>query len=193
MVAVNDTDLLFRKATIDDALFISRGFHTAMLWEDVPEERILRFAENVCSRTDVLYSYVNTIIVEKTNETGETAPVGMATAYDGRFYHELRVRTMDIIKELFGTEFPGMEDEAEPGEYYIDTLAVVPSCRKKGIGQALIRKCIENGRLLGIPHVTLAVDPVNIKAQRLYASLGFVRAKNLFIFGHTYWKMERSF
>lgn len=173
-----------REARKEDALFIARGFHTAMLYDDTTEERLASFAKVVCVREDVLYSWKNTVIAEE-----DGVPVGMLTSYDGQYYRKLHVRTEEIIKEAFGTEFPGMEDEAGPGEYYLDSLAVLPASRGKGIGKALLRYGIERGKALGL-RVTLAVDPVNTRAQALYRSLGFVPAGELFIFGHTYWKWE---
>lgn len=174
--------ITFRQATTDDAMFIAQGFHMAMLMDDVPEEQTRKFAMNICTRDDVLYSARNTIIAEV---DGERA--GMITSYDGRFYHDWRVTTMALVKEHLGIEFPGMEDEAVPGEYYLDSLAVWPQHRGKGIGRMLLTKAIEQGQKLGLT-VTLAVDPVNENAQRLYRSLGFSEMGNLFIFGHTYWK-----
>lgn len=179
-------DLTFRQATEDDALFIAWGFHTAMLYDDATEERIQGFANDVCVREDVLYSWRNTTLALVDGQ-----PVGMITAYEGRFYRSMREVTMGIVKEKLGVEFPGMEDEALPGEYYLDSLAVKPEFRGQGIGRALLQRGIEHGLALQL-NVTLAVDPVNERAQRLYASLGFKSAGSLFIFGHTYWKMVIS-
>ena len=177
-----------RQATKDDALFISSGFHTAMLMEDVPQQQINIFAQNICVRDDVLYSWHNTIIAEHVTD-GKAEPVGMLTAYDGRHYSQWRKTTMTLVRDLLGVEFPGMEDEAVPGEYYLDSLAVLPNFRGQGIGTILLREGIRSGQALGL-NVTLAVDPVNLQAQRLYRSLGFLPDGDLFIFGHTYWKMK---
>ena len=178
--------ITFRPATADDAIFISRGFHTAMLMDDTPEERIRLFADKICSRSDVLYSHTNTIIAEREGEA-----VGMVTAYDGSKYSGMRKVTMALVKEHLGIEFPGMEDEALPGEYYIDSLAVMPEHRLQGIGRMLLTEATKAGHEKGLI-VTLAVDPVNTKAQQLYESFGFVRDTDIFIFGHTYWKMKNT-
>lgn len=178
--------ITFRQATTDDLLFIAEGFHTAMLMEDVPAERIERFAHEVCSQDGVLYSPANTIIAEM-----EGKAVGMLTAYDGSRYHDMRLRTMHIIKEKLGTEFPDMEDESQAGEYYLDSLAVLTEHRGHGIGRRLLQHGISQGHAMGLT-VTLAVDPVNEKAQRLYRSLGFTPQRDIFIFGHTYWKWMNS-
>ena len=46
---MNDV-ISFRHATIDDALFIARGFHMAMLYDDASDEQISNFARNICVR-----------------------------------------------------------------------------------------------------------------------------------------------
>lgn len=176
-------DVTFRQATIDDALFIARGFQMAMLMEDVPEEHTRLFAEKICEREDVLYSWRNTLIAE-----AEGSPVGMVTAYDGRYYRGWRETTLALVKEHLGVEFPGMEDEAVPGEYYVDSLAVLPAHRGQGIGRGLLQHAIAQGRELGLK-VTLAVEYDNARALHLYRSLGFAPDGNLFIFGHDYQKM----
>lgn len=173
----------FRNATIDDSLFISRGFHMAMLYDDASEEQISNFARNICVRENVLYSWRNTIIAVINDK-----PVGMLTAYDGRYYHDMRTRTMTLVKQYLGVEFLGMEDEAVAGEYYLDSLAVLPEYRGRGIGRQLLQKGIEDGKSLSLD-VTLAVDPINDTAKKLYRSLGFKPSGTLFIFGHDYEKM----
>lgn len=179
---MND-EITFRKATADDAFFIARGFHMAMLYEDASEEQMSNFARNICIREDVLYSWRNTIIA---NVNGKRA--GMLTAYDGQYYHDMRIRTMTLVKQHLGVEFPGMEDEAVAGEYYLDSLAVMPEYRNKGIGTQLLKQGIENGKALNLD-VTLVVDPINDRAKKLYRSLGFKPSGTLFIFGHDYEKM----
>ena len=173
----------FRNATIDDALFIARGFHMAMLYDDASDEQISNFARNICVREDVLYSWRNTIIAEVDGK-----PAGMLTAYDGRYYHDMRIKTMALVKQHLSVEFPGMEDEAVEGDYYLDSLAVMPEYRGRGIGRKLLEQGIENGKELNLD-VTLAVDPINDQAKKLYQSLGFKPSGTLFIFGHDYEKM----
>ncbi len=155
----------------------------AMLYDDASEEQISNFAHNICVHEDVVYSWHNTIIAEV---NGKCA--GMLTAYDGRYYHDMRIRTMRLVKQHLGVEFPGMEDEAVAGEYYLDSLAVLPEYRGRGLGRQLLQKGIEKGKALGL-NVTLAVDPINDRAKKLYNSLGFIPSGTLFIFGHDYEKM----
>lgn len=176
-------NVTFRQATIDDALFIARGFQMAMLMEDVPEEHTRLFAEKICRREDVLYSWRNTLIAE-----ADGVAAGMVTAYEGANYRPWREQTLVLICEHLGVEFPGMEDEAVAGEYYVDSLAVLPEYRGQGIGRQLLQQAIACGKDKGLK-VTLAVEYDNDRAQRLYRSLGFEDDGNLFIFGHDYQKL----
>lgn len=176
--------ITFRQATIADSLLLSRGLHAALLINDASEERLSRFADIVCCRPDVLYSPQNTTIAVV---DGEDA--GIITAYDGSRYAAMRQVTMPLLKREFDIEFPEMEDETEAGEYYLDSLAVMPEFRNRGIGRALLSHAIAEGQRLGLA-VTLAVDPGNIGAQKLYRSLGFRHMRDIFIFGHTYWKWK---
>lgn len=74
-----------------------------------------------------------------------------------------------------------VEEETQAGEYYIDSIGVLPTQQGKGIGATLLNYVIreqvfENGRTLG-----LLVDKTNPRAKRLYQKLGFesVGEKNL--------------
>lgn len=55
---------------------------------------------------------------------------------------------------------------------YIQTLAVVPEMRSKGIGRALISRC-EERILLEHPNVFICVSSFNHRAKQLYESMGY--------------------
>jgi GNAT superfamily N-acetyltransferase len=69
----------------------------------------------------------------------------------------------------------------EPGYGYVDertpelAIAVVPSKRGHGIGDALLRALLETARGAGFPSVSLSVDAENEGAIRLYERHGFER------------------
>ena len=70
---------------------------------------------------------------------------------------------------------------AEPGYGYVDertpelAIAVVPSKRGHGIGDALLRALLEKARQAGYPSLSLSVDSQNAGAIRLYERHGFER------------------
>ena len=64
---------------------------------------------------------------------------------------------------------------AEPGEAEIRMLAVDPSARGRGLGEALVRAAAQHGLSHGLEAVILTTMPAMAAAQRMYARLGFER------------------
>jgi ribosomal-protein-alanine N-acetyltransferase len=58
-------------------------------------------------------------------------------------------------------------------ELHIDTIAVDPPYRRRGLGLALMAHVLESARQEGVRRATLEVRRSNQAAQRLYAGLGF--------------------
>lgn len=177
------------QATIEDRYFVAKGI--AMALHLNPDEEELKNIAGVCEREDVLYSYRNALIAFD----GET-PLGLCLAYDGTGYHEIRLRTFALFS-AFNEEteddmdFEHFEDETSEGEYYIDSLAVMPEYRRKGIAKELMNAQIEKGRQLGIKVATLLVDPANPDAQELYYKLGFKYSSDVYAFGQIFWKFSK--
>lgn len=62
---------------------------------------------------------------------------------------------------------------------YIAMLAVVPSCRRLGLGRKLVQKTIDAMRELDADEAMLETEITNSAALRLYESFGFLRDKRL--------------
>lgn len=148
------------------------------------DKELLASVSELNKRTDVLYSWRNTLIAEIDRQ-----PVGALVCYDGACYREMREITFPLIAQMSGNDFRDMELETGPGEFYIDSMAVLPEHRQQGVATALLRAGIERARKLGIPKVTMVVSPENPNAQRLYESLGFHFERDMFLFGENYRKM----
>lgn len=118
---------------------------------------------------DSQYSYRNALVA--VNDDGEVA--GVCIGYDGARLHELRLRFFEAAKIFLNRDMEGMADETSSDEFYLDTLAVLPHHRGKGIGSALLKASIEMAKKIGKP-AGLLVDKTNPKAEALYRSLGFV-------------------
>ena len=56
-------------------------------------------------------------------------------------------------------------------------LAVLESARGRGVGEALVRACLQRARSEGRTRMVLSTTSELEAAQRLYARLGFVRAE----------------
>ncbi|WP_333736979.1 GNAT family N-acetyltransferase [Streptomyces sp. IBSBF 2806] len=72
---------------------------------------------------------------------------------------------------------PGpMADIARPGEAEIRMLAVGRAARGRGVGEALVRACVERARALeGCTTVVLSTQRTMRAAHRIYERLGFAR------------------
>ena len=181
-----------RKATIEDVAYIAEGIYHAFLLEDEAlYDRWIRTLKEVCAQEDTHYSYRNTWIAEVDGERSEKGGerAGMMIAVNGEHYREQRDKMYPQLKGLFNVAFgkgwDEMEDEAKAGEFYIDSLSVSLPYRNQGVGTALIEKAKEMARELGIPVVTLAVEPEN-RAKKLYQKLGFGYQRRIEIFNEAY-------
>ena len=188
-----------RKATIEDVGYIAEGIYHAFLLEDKGlYNQWIRTLKEVCAQEDTQYSYTNTWIAEVDGKRGEAGGeraevdrdrAGMMIAVNGEHYREQRDKMYPQLKGLFDVAFgkgwDEMEDEAKAGEFYIDSLSVSLPYRNQGVGTALIEKSKEMARELGIPVVTLAVEPEN-RAKKLYQKLGFGYQRRIEIFNEAY-------
>ena len=195
-----------RKATVEDVGYIAEGIYHAFLLEDEGlYSQWIRALKEVCAQEDTHYSYRNTWIAEMGGERAEAGGeiaeadgertvvdgerAGMMIAVDGEYYRQQRDKMYPQLKELFDVAFgkgwDEMEDEAKAGEFYIDSLSVSLPYQNQGVGTALIEKAKEMARELGIPVVTLAVEPQN-RAKKLYQKLGFAYQRGITIFNEEY-------
>lgn len=82
--------------------------------------------------------------------------------------------------ELLGTVVyaaPGSpwQDVAADAEVEFRMLATVAPARGRGVGETLVRACIDRARRSGAPRLVLSTGPEMRAAHRLYERLGFVR------------------
>lgn len=173
-----------RPATPEDADFIVWGLATALHIEGdfSPTNPIMR---EIILREDTLYSWKNAHIAYHAETR---TPIGLLIAYDGARYATMRQITMPLLQTAFHTDYNDMDDEAEAGEFYIDSLAVLPEMRHQGIGTRLLQYAIQTAREAHFPAATLAVHPQNAPALALYSRVGFRPAREYFIFGENYYK-----
>lgn len=127
---------------------------------------------HLVQRMDSQYSYENTLVA-----VDEDKVVGIAVAYDGARLQELRHAFINSAKLYLGKDHSGMDDETQAGELYLDSLAVLPEYRRKGIARQLMRATKERADTMGLPCVGLLVDKDNHEGEALYESVGF-RFKN---------------
>lgn len=127
-----------------------------------------RLMTRLVERPDSQYSYQNTLVAM----AGDTL-AGICVSYDGALLHTLRRAFIDGARAAFGIDHGGMDDETQPGELYVDSLAVAERFRGQGIAALLLRATTVKARQLGLPTTGLLVDKGNPRAERLYTRLGF--------------------
>lgn len=108
---------------------------------------------------------------------------GAVVGYDGGELHRLRRRFIEAALADWDMDHTGMDDETQAGEFYIDSLAVMPEYRHQGIASSLLHRIIQRANGLGLP-AALLVDKGNPGAERLYTSLGFEHRGDAIWGGH---------
>jgi len=151
------------------------------------KEKLARLAM-LSERDDTLYSWKRAIVAEDDSHT----LLGAIIAYPGEGYRSCLERTYRLIEGFIHFDVSAMEDETQAGEFYLDTLAVLPAHRGKGIATALLRAWLERAEEARLT-ATLACDPHNEKAKRLYESMGLCEAGWLYIFGANYLRMAKRY
>ena len=118
--------------------------------------------------------------------------VGVALIYDGSI-----ARTLDEPLEKAAIQKSGLSDyriptEAEPSEFYLDTISVDPKCQGRGFGRDLIEASCEQARKFERDRIGLLVDTENSGAKRLYERLGFRTQDRKQFAGYEYFHMIRN-
>jgi aminoglycoside 6'-N-acetyltransferase len=90
-------------------------------------------------------------------------------AYDDGPWHPLAV---SVEGEVVGFAMEAV-DPAD-GSYWIGGLVVDAAWQGRGIGRATVAALVARARTAARPSAALSFEPSNVRARRLYASLGFV-------------------
>lgn len=176
-------DIQIRPATALDAAFVAGNVIAAMGME-TPSESLIKALTTICAREDTLYSYRNTDIA-----LYKGVPAGSLVSYDGGIYAETSAHTFALASDLLGEEVNPKSKETCPGEYYLDSLAVLPEYRGHAIGSLLIGHALHTAQGLGFEKASLIVDKHKPWLQNLYSKLGFDFDGELLFFGEEYLRM----
>ena len=181
-----------RDATLDDAPFIARvvlaGIDMLDMDAALPDDQraIFEHLIKICRMDDTLYSYLNTRIAEIDGN-----PVGALVAYDGARYSALRAKTFGLVQQTSGMDLSYNAMETGPGEFYLDSMAVLSDNRGMGIGKLLMRDRVDFAFNNGFQKVTLLVDKEKPRLQQYYESEGFAFSEEMFVFGSWYNKLVK--
>ena len=168
--------ITIRPATIHDRELIAEVVCMAVGY--TTEHPIYPVFLELAGREVAQYSYRNTLVAEV-----DGCAVGALVGYDGARLEELRQPIFELIERHLGSAL-AIEDETSEGEFYLDSLGVLPQYRGLGIGSALLSAMRDMAFDRGFERVGLIVDVDNPAAERLYNTLGFSYVGNKRFLGH---------
>jgi ribosomal protein S18 acetylase RimI-like enzyme len=179
-----------RNARPADARFLAQcilaGLHLAD-FDSQPNDNISDMLEKLTEcerREDTLCTYSHTRIAEVDGQ-----PAGALLSYPGALYKDLRASTLKAYLPDIYAQFANDDPETDPGEYYLDSLAVHPDYRKQGVGRALLEDAIRLGQSRGFDKIALIVDTNYPHLVRIYESMGFIIADCRHVFGGDFQRM----
>lgn len=184
-----DREIVIRPAVSADAATIAEVIAMAIGDEaglrNYCGEEYMAVLTEVARREATQYSWQNALVAEL---NGVVA--GAVVGYDGAQLYTLREGTFATINE-FVERTQTIVDETSAGEYYLDSVGVLPQYRGMGVGRALVSAFCDKAFAEGHQRVGLIVDFENPDAERLYTSLGFVRIGTRPFFTHQMWHLQR--
>ena len=183
---MNNTNIIIRKATKEDAYLIAKVVGMAIGEESMPHycgNSWMDVITHIARQDNTQYSYRNALIAEV-----DGSPAGAIIGYNGALLHTLRQPTFDIILQ-YVDKINITEDETEAGEYYLDSIGVLPEFRKMGIATKLIKAMRDKIFAEGHTKFGLIVDFDNPTAERLYTQIGFKRVGQRTFLGHKMWHL----
>ena len=183
-------NLHIRDARPSDAPFLAECIMAGMHmyeFEDILNDDMSDILERLTAceeRTDTLYSHARTRVAEI-----DGTPVAALLSYPGALYRELKEKTFREFWPAFFQQFAADDPETDPGEYYLDSLAVLPAFRHQGIGQAMIKDSMQIGIHKGFTRIALVADSEMPHLVSLYGSLGFIPEEHRHAFGTDFLRM----
>lgn len=105
---------------------------------------------------------------------------------DRPFAAALRQHRLDPAQRLF------TDAESYPDEWYLDTIAVTPAYRGRGIGAALLEALPAQALAAGKYRIGLNVDEANPAARRLYLRHGYQPVGSRILSGHCYEHLQKN-
>ena len=179
---MDTTKISVRDAVPGDATTIAQAVAMAIGDEVALREYCgddyLAVLTDVAARQATQYSWQRALIAEI-----DGIVAGAIVGYDGAHLSALREGTFEVLRRRVG-RVPTIDDETEAGEYYLDSVAVLPEFRSRGVAHALIATFCDKAFAEGHERVGLIVDIDNPRAEHLYSSLGFERVGTRTFFGH---------
>ena len=182
-------EIIIRPATKADVSIIAEAVAMAIGTASVVHycgEYYMTALQEAALSEGTQYSYTGALVAEV---DGQLA--GALCGYDGALLEPLREGTLEVIRK-YNPDVRVVDDETEAGEFYIDSIGVLPHFRGLGIGAMLLSEMTRRAHEAGHKHVALIVDEDNPSAEKLYTRLGFRRVGTRMFFGHRMWHLQHT-
>lgn len=170
-------------AIIAEAVAMAIGDETAL--RNYCGEEYIAVLTEIARREATQYSWQYALVAEV-----DGTAAGAIVGYDGAELYTLREGTFATLRDCIGRT-PTIVDETTAGEYYLDSVGVLPQFRGLGVGRALVSAFCDKVFAMGHNRVGLIVDYENPDAEKLYTSLGFRRVGTRPFFNHQMWHLQR--
>ena len=183
-------DIIIRQAHKEEASQIAELFMLAWPVDEILGSNGLTYEQLhesitlIAASEETIYSYENTLVADIDGKL-----VGAMCAYDGADYQRLKQPIVDALGPDCG--FAKMK-ETEAGEFYLDSVGVLPEYRGRGIASRIIEAQCERAASLGHKVAGLIVDVDKPQVESLYSRLGFTYLDDKDFFGHAMRHMIRQ-
>lgn len=177
-------DIEIRNATVEDVKLVTWIVFAAL---DIYGEESSKMSQ-ICSEQGTLYSWENTRIV-----LVDGKPAGGLIAYDGERYPQMRENTWPRCWDEPKDVLDAVGQECFPGEFYLDSMALLPEYRGLGLGKELVLDALKIAKEKGCKCATLLADKNKSGLVAYYEKIGFQKYDSMWYFDHDYWKMRVSF
>lgn len=183
-------EVIIRTAKKEEASQIAGLFMLAWPVDEIIRSNGITFEQlhasitRIAAAKETIYSYENTFVAEIDGKV-----IGAICAYDGADYQRLKQPVADTFGHDSGF---AMLMETEEGEFYLDSVGVLPEYRGQGTASRLIEAQCERAASLGHKIAGLIVDEDKPQAEALYTRLGFIYIDDKDFFGHRMKHMVRN-
>lgn len=184
---------MIRKALATDAAAVAPLILDAIGFEIAHDltgasnmEEAIRQIGYFFAQKDNRLSYENAVVA-----TNQQHVIGIALFYHGSQTERLDRPFIERWMERKG-QAPTIVKEAQDDEFYLDSVAVHPDCRGKGVGATLLKAFEKEAEARGYERIALLVDEDNGKARKLYESFGYRPDATKLVSEHLYYHMVKT-
>lgn len=194
--------MIIRRAKIDDAHEAAELI--CMAWEEAAyvlagttnKLEVREVIENFFKQPKNVLSYQYIDVAE-----GKNGIAGLVLSFPWDFTTRLNKPIVEELPDIYKSSEENFKDkvipmiktiEAKPNEYYVDSVAVYPQYRGRGIAGELLKVAKIKSSTYGFDKISLIVKPGNKAAINLYKNHGYATRGYITLAGKKYLSMVKS-